>query len=403
MAPKVTSGPYALRVDAQMVKTLMTYWQDAIGARALSSFDLPARVIAFGQVSAWIVTAALAAGLLSALWRKKWLALFGFAWFLAALAPVLPLPGHISDYYLTIPTIGLALAGAGMVADVWTWRKSACTAALAVALAVYALPSAFLGHGTAAYYCERSQEAELLVFGVEQVRQLYPKRAILLTGISSDLFWSGINDKPFRLLDLKDVFLAPGAEDSIQQNPDLGDVNAFLFPVGQVVRLLDEGQGVVYSAGGGRLRNVTKTYQTIARTRFKPAFASRIDAGNPLFADHLVEGWYKIDDRNRWMARRAVLLLQGPASAGQRLTLQGYLPKEILVGGPLHLTVSVDEYVFPPVTLDQPDAEFIKDFALPAPATAKEKVRIVLELDHAVVPPGEDRELGLLFGTISIH
>ena len=403
IAPKVTSGPYALQVDGRIPATLMTYWQNALGGRALSSFDLPAWIISFGQVSAWILTAALALGVGSALWRRKWLALFGFAWFLAALAPVLPLPGHISDYYLTIPSIGLALAGAGLVADAWAWRQSAGAGALALALAVYALPAAFLGHGTAAYYCDRSQEAEQLVFGVQRVRELYPKRAILLTEVSSDLFWSGINDKPFRLLNLNDVFLAPGAEDSIQQNPDLGDVNAFLFPAGQVVRLLDEGQGVVYSAGDGRLRNVTKIYQTIARTRFKPALARRIEAGNPLFAGHLVEGWYKIDDGNRWMARRSVSVVQGPDTDGQRLTLQGYLPKEILVKGPLHLTVSVDEHSFAPVTLEKPDAEFIQEFPLPASATGREKLRIVLELDKAVVPPGEDRELGLLFGTISIH
>ncbi len=403
VAPKVTSGPYALHVDWRMLTTLKTYWQDAIGGRALVNFDLPAWVIAFGRISAWILTAALVLAVASAVWRKRWLALFGFAWFLSALAPVLPLPGHISDYYLAIPTIGLALAGASAVADAWTWRKSAGTAAMALTLTVYAAPAAFLGHGTAAYYCERSQEAEMLVFGVERVRQLHPKQAILLTEVSTDLFWSGINDKPFRLLDLKDVFLAPGAEDSIQQNLDLGDVTAFVFPAGQVVRLLDEGQGVVYSAGGGRLRNVTKTYQMIARTRFKAAFAQRIDAGNPLFADHLIEGWYKIDDRNRWMARRSVVVLQGPTVAGQHLTLQGYLPKEILIKGPLHLTVRVDEHVFPPVTLDQPDAEFIKDFALPAETTGKGRVRIVLELDKAVVPPGEDRELGLLFGSIGIH
>ena len=403
VAPKAPSGPYALHVDWGILRTLNTYWQDAFGGRALGSFDVPGWFISLGQVSAWILTAALALFVVAALLRRRWLALFGFAWFLGTLAPVLPLRDHISDYYLTIPTIGLALAGADAVASAWAWRTWAGVAALALALSVYAAPSAFVAHGSAAYYRERSQEAELLVFGVERARELHPKSVILLTDVSTDLYWSAINDKPFRLLNLDNVFLAPGAEDSIQGNAALGDVKAFLFPEGQVLRLLDEGEGVVYSAGGGRLRNVTRNYHAIARTRFKLALAHRIDAGNPLFAGHLLEGWYKIEDGNRWTARRCVLVLQGPQTPGERLTLQGYLAKEILAKGPLHLTVSVDQHTFPAVTLDQPDSEFIKDFPLPPSTVGKERLRIVLELDQSVVPPGEDRELGLLFGSIAIH
>ena len=103
------------------------------------------------------------------------------------------------------------------------------------------------------------------------------------------------------------------------------------------------------------------------------------------------------------MGRRAAIDLLGPRTAGQRLTIQGYLAKEILVKGPLHLTIRVDGEPLPPVTLDQPDAEFIKDFPLPATVIGKERIHLVLELDKAVIPPGEDRELGLIFGTIAIH
>ena len=89
---------------------------------------------------------------------------------------------------------------------------------------------------------------------------------------------------------------------------------------------------------------------------------------------------------------------------GQRLSLRGYLAKEILVKGPLHLTVIADGSALPKtVTLDQPDAEFNVDFPLPDALVGKERVRFVFELDKAVVPPGEDRELGLLFGTLAIH
>jgi len=180
-------------------------------------------------------------------------------------------------------------------------------------------------------------------------------------------------------------------------------VKAFLFPAGQVGQLLEEGKAVVYSVGGGQLRNVTRVYQAIAASRFKPALASRVEAGNPLFARYLLEGWYSIENGNRWMARRATLELRGPEAPGQRLTLQGYLPQAILAKGPVRLTVRVDDRLFPPVVLDQPDSEFIKDFPLPDEAVGKPRLTIALELDHAIIPAGEDRELGLVFGTIAVH
>ena len=403
VAPKVTSGPYALHVDAGMLVTLRTYWLDAFGGRALASFEVPGWWIAFGQAAPWIVTAALAVFVAAVVLKQRWLALFGFAWFLGALAPVLPLRDHVSDYYLAIPTIGLALAGAEAVRLAWEWRRGAGIAAMIVAVSAYMAPAAYVARGTAAYYHERSTEAEQVVFGVQRARELHPGKAILLTDVSSDLFWSAINDRPFRLLGLDEIYLAPGAEGGIQANADLGDVNSFVFPPGRVVRLLDEGMGVVYSAGGGRLRNVTKIYHSLARSRWKPALAHRIEVGSPLFADHLGEGWFKIEGGNRWMGKRATFELQGPAGPGQHLSLRGYLAKEILIKGPLHLTVIADGEALPPVTLDQPDAEFNVDLALPAAVTGKERVRFVFELDKAVIPPGEDRELGLLFGTLAIH
>ena len=403
VAPKAVSGPYALHVDASMLSTLKLYWLDSFGGRALVNVAVPGWFISLGQVAPWILTVALAGFVLAAVWRRRWVGLFGFAWFLATLAPVLPLRDHISDYYLTIPSIGLALAGAEAVASAWVWRRQAGAAALALALILYGAPSALVGHTAADYYRHRSQEAERLVFGVQRARELHPGKAILLTDVSTDLFWSAINDKPFRLLSLDSIYLAPGADSGIQDYPDLGDIKSFIFPPGQVVQLLDEGRGVVYSTDAGRLRNVTKIYRSIAGSRWKPSLAQRVEVGNPLFAKYLIEGWFKIEDGNRWMGRRAVLELQGPEAAGRRLTLQGYLAKEILVHGPLHLTVYVEGHAFPPVTLDQPNAEFVKDFPLSEDVVGRERVRVVLELDRAVVPPGEDRELGLLFGTVTIH
>jgi hypothetical protein len=54
---------------------------------------------------------------------KRNLLLIGLAWFLATLAPALPLVGHFLPYYLFAPLVGLALAG-GIILD---WAYVQCS------------------------------------------------------------------------------------------------------------------------------------------------------------------------------------------------------------------------------------------------------------------------------------
>ena len=403
VAPTATSGPYALHADASMLSTLGYYWKNAFGGRPLSNLMLPAWFIQLGQQAPWPLTIGFLVAVIAAIRARRWMALFGFAWFLGALVPVLPLRDHISDYYLTIPTIGIAIAAADALSRLWMWRPWAGATALAITVFLYAVPSGWAGRGIAIYNRDRSTDAEKLVFGVQRARELHPNQAILLTDVSTELFWSAMNDKPFRLLGLDNVFLAPGAENGIQDYPALGDLKSFLFPEGQVVQLLNGNQAVVYSAAEGRLRNITRTYKEIAPSRWKPGLPHRVDAGNPLFAQCFFDGWYPAEGGNRWMGKRGVLELRGPDKAGESLSLQGYLSKAVLGGRPMNLTVHVDEHTFPPLTLDQPDSELLHDFPLPDSLTGREKVRIVLEVDRAFVPEGETRELSILFGSIGIH
>ena len=403
VAPKLKTGLYALHVDASMLSTLKAYWIEAFGGRVLADLEVPQWFVTFGAAAPWMLTFALACFAIVSVAGRRWVPLFGFVWFLATLAPVLPLRDHFSEYYLTMPSIGLALVGAEAVVAARAWHRRAGTAVLVFAVAAYMIPAALVGRSTARYHHELSTAAERLVFGVQRASELHPQKVILLTDVPDELFWSAINDKPFRLLDLDNVYLAPGADAKIQENANLGDVKSFVFPEGQVVRLLDAGKGVVYSAAQPQLHNVTRGYLALGRNRWKPALAQRIEVGNLLFSDQLREGWFKIEGGTRWMGRVAAVEIHGPGQPGRNLTLQGYLAKEILVKGSLQLTVRLDEFSLPPILLDQPDSEFIKDLPLPDALAGRPRIRLVLELDKAVVPPGEDRELGLLFGSITIH
>lgn len=400
LAPKQKSGLYALHLDTSMISTLGRYWHDAFGSQGIENFEMPAWLVSLGGASPWLLTLALAAFAAATLWQRQWLGLFGFAWFLATIAPVLPLRDHYSEYYLAIPTIGVAIAGAEAVALGWQQRRLLGLASLVLA-AIYATTTIPVSRGGASYYRDRSQEAERLVFGVQRARELHPNKVILLTDVSPDLFWFAINDRPLRLLGISNVFLAPGAEESIPKNPELGDIDAFLFPSGQVSRVLEREEAVVYSTNGGRLRNVTKVYKAVAAMRWKPTLAKRVDVGNSVFADQVLEGWHKNDGGFRWMSRRGAVRLGGP---GAWVVVSGYAAKEILDRGPVHLTVSANEKpAGTPCEINQPNAPFTCRFDLPASERSKEVIHVVLLLDKVLVQPGEDRELGVILGTVGIE
>ena len=101
-APAPHAGVYAPRLDARVFGTLWTYWSWALGRMPTA-------------LAALLAAAALAFAARRAL-RRDYGALFALAWFVITLAPYLPLPDHKMEYYLAVPTIGIAMLGAGAVA-----------------------------------------------------------------------------------------------------------------------------------------------------------------------------------------------------------------------------------------------------------------------------------------------
>ncbi|MEZ5353626.1 MAG: hypothetical protein R2762_13390 [Bryobacteraceae bacterium] len=174
----------------------------------------------------------------------------------------------------------------------------------AVACAVLYLGTTIpVGLEAVGYYHDISVRVRNLVLGVEYAHGLHPRAMILLNGVDTDLFWSGVNDKPFRLVGVTDVFLTPGSDANIQAFPDLGNPGDFVLPAAQTIEALKGNKAVVYAAGGGRLRNITRSYTTLARSSLRPALAQRVDVGHPVYASQLGEGWYESFDGFRWMGK----------------------------------------------------------------------------------------------------
>jgi len=130
--PQVT-GPYAPHIDWSILKTFYTYWQMAFEAENLRALTrIPEQVGRLMAIAFMLLTAGFV------LWmarRRQWLPLFFSPGSRLFLAPVLPLREHITKYYLTLPTIGLAMLAAYGLACAWKsgalWRIVAVTAAAA--------------------------------------------------------------------------------------------------------------------------------------------------------------------------------------------------------------------------------------------------------------------------------
>ena len=85
-----------------------------------------------GAWAAWLLAVVLTAFAVCWAWRGRMAPLFGLYWFLVALTPYLPLAGHLSDYYLFLPSAGLAITAGAALFEAWRtgWLARAAAAAL---------------------------------------------------------------------------------------------------------------------------------------------------------------------------------------------------------------------------------------------------------------------------------
>ena len=401
-APAPVSGPYRMHWNLTMFRSLRTYWAWAMGPLRLhiAAIDLPNWILVTATL---LLTAGMLGFVVVQLRKRNRLPAFLVMWFLILIAPVLPLRDHVFDYYLTMPTIGLAVLAAWGLVEAWKARWYTRISAVLIAV-VYLASTMPAGQTVTRWRYQRGLACRNLVLGLVRAHELHPNKLILLAGVPSDLFWISLSDKAHLLAGTPDVFLTPGSEETIEAHPELGAVSEFVLPSALAIRALEEDRAVVYSTGEDRLRNVTSSFQATARARWgQPDLPSRVDAGNSLFSGQLGPEWYPVDVGFRWMPKRATVVLRGPAAPGAKLFLAGYCPAAIVKTAPLHVTVSVDGSAVGQATLAKPDAGFELDFPLPPQTVGKAKIEVAIELDRTFVLPSDGRQLGLTFGTISVR
>ncbi|HXM45962.1 MAG TPA: hypothetical protein VN924_32305 [Bryobacteraceae bacterium] len=314
VAPPPHDGVYALHIGGQLFSTLGTYWMWALGPSRLAAALLSCAALG---LLVWSVRA------------RQWVPAFGVAWFVIVTGPYLPLGDHKMDYYLTVPVAGLAIVGASAIAyawrSKWMWRTAAA-ACIAIYLAT-SLPAAWT---MARWHHDRGARVEDLVLGVADMHDAQPDKIILLDGVDSDLFWSGIVDLPFRAMEIPHVYLAPGSASRIQAPGDL--VVKYILPQALALRALQEGRAVAYRVDGPEIRNVTGRYRAMAGASWKPETPRFINLGDSAFAEYAGLGWDECANGFRKLRRVATVHIGGPRGPDDRLYIGVFRTTDFRLG-----------------------------------------------------------------------
>ena len=385
VAPTGKDPNYAMHFTGAMLRTLVKYWAWSVGP-----FGFWAPV----PVPSWLVPAAVvlvSLGLLAFAISRGRTAAFCLAWFVIAIAPVLPLRDHVTEYYPFLPVVGLCWLGGWALAEKW---RGAALALAGLSLSIM-LPRTLAASDWNYRITLRVRD---LVEGVARAHELHPGQTILLDGVDTTLFYNGILDHPFQLLGIDRLYLTPGSERHIDAHAELGDVGEFVLAPDVVAKALDADEIAVYDVRGPRLRNITSTYASQPRELGLPR---RLDVGSALAAPLLGPEWYPPDGNHRWMSKRASLRIAGPATEGQKLYLRGYYPAEQLANGPVTVTVTVDNSTLAPSAISV-GGNFDLAFALPANVIGQPSIAVAVEVSRTFRAGADIRDLGLAFGEFEI-
>jgi hypothetical protein len=242
-----------------------------------------------------------------------------------------------------------------------------------------------------------------LVFrGAEETAEDHPGTALIFKGVDSALFQTGFQDRPFRLVGIERAYLAPGSEEGIVSREDLGGVSKFRLSDDDCLRLLEGNQARVLEVTAGDPRDITLSFEAALRAEIAASHRV-VDVGDPLYSSRLGTGWYPAENGFRWMARSATLQLAGPTSASERLYVTGFGAAAALASGAVKLRFRADGLDVGSSNISQPNRIFAFDFPLPADLRNRSTMEVSIEADNTFRPPGDSRDLGMIFGTFAIR
>ncbi len=204
-------GVYGYHPDGQLLVSLWRYWRwSLVPPHWIDGHPLFSELLLVALFSG-----ALVAFVIHRLRRGDRRPLFGLAWFLLTLAPLLPLTEHVADYYLFVPTAGLSMTLAGAVVEAWQRRRARWVAAAGLALFVCIMSSSSFvtirGLSTRTF----GEKRAMLALFAE--RQRDPTHALLLGDVNEATVRLAIGYEALTAMGIRDVYLTPELADRIHQ------------------------------------------------------------------------------------------------------------------------------------------------------------------------------------------
>jgi hypothetical protein len=400
LIPKVDAGIYGLSIDARVFSTLRRYAAWTIGPSRMGGVVGPAFQTP-GKIATLLIAIALTIFALSRLRRREWLVIFYLGWFLLLIAPVVPLPNHITDYYVTVPAIGFCwLAGWAFAT---AWRSGLAMRAVAVVLATlfFVGSSAQIAYATAFFY-ERARRLQNLLTTMQESLRAHNDSIVVIRGVDNDLFHSGFQDEPFRFVGAHRVYLFPGTETGIQARADLGGITPFKLPEEVMLTALRQNRARILEAGPMRTTDITERFQQLKQAEYLAQHRNFVDVGDPQYASRLGPQWYPIENGFRWMPKAATIRIAGPTTAPDKLYVTGYSAPSALASGPVRMLFRAGGKDIGKTLLAKPGEKFVISFPLPAQLVGQFEIEIAIEASKTFKPPNDQRELGMVFGTFEI-
>jgi hypothetical protein len=351
--------------------------------------------------AAFVVLAAVTIFVAVMLRKRNWLVLFFLAWYAITLAPYLPLANHVSDYYLTVPTIGLAMLSGWAIVVAWQANTAARITA-AVAIALFAAPCAWQAWTLTRKWSQESRRVRHMVRGLASIHKRYPDKTIILKGVDNDLFWGGVYDQPQLALGWRRVYLTADTQKTVVAFPEKGSIGERFMPDAVALEAIRSKEAVVYDASRFPLRNVTSLYERMLTFDSQILYPHIIDAGVPSFAKFRREGWFDPTQGSCWTGKLASVEMRGPAGPNGKLTFQAYLTPQHTAAGPFTVEVRVDGRHVGTQKINVGDTALNPTYDLPAEFTGKRSMLVTVEVSRTLVAPPDQRELGLLFGTFEV-
>lgn len=397
-APKGHQGIYGLNIDTSIFTTLLKYTSMAIWPRNTEWFlhlDLRLRQPILAFLGFAILTL-----LAWAFLKKDKAILFGFALYLIILSPFLLLPNHVSDYYLSVPTAGLAMAfGCGLAA---VWRKSVWMRMVALLfLGVYAIAGARLAYVITQGNREGSNHLRSMVLGVQQISQKHPGKTIVLEGINENLFIEGVYHNCFALVSAARVYLTKDNANQLKPYREMKELSDLTLPTEDFELGIRADTLVVFKYEKDRLRNTTLGYQATLSPRSN-APPKRVVVALPYFAYLLSKDWYTAEDGYRWMPKSAEVTIGGPSSAKEMLQVKGFCGAAQLRNGPILLSVEVNKVAMQDTEIKDCSQPLLLKFPLQAFA-GQQQLKVVFRVNKTNRIEPDIRDLGIAIQEVRVQ